>query len=958
MGFNSKKEYSALLSRTNKWAVSISERYSRAVNQLLALNKTYHLEEGEIFSFDDNPQVAKQVERILKELNASTYAALTRGIKLEWENGNKAADEFVASVFGKQALKRPEFAGWMKRNTDAMKAFIARADNGIKLSDRVWKTAEQLKGEMELALSVTIGEGKSAAQISREVRKYLQNPDALFRRIYTYTDAKGERHYKLSQAAKAYKSGKGVYRSAAKNAMRLARTETNMAYRTADNLRWSQMDFVTGIHIGLSKSHPIPDICDELAGDYPKDFKFTGWHPNCFCVVTPITISDDEFVKMQQAKLAGQTYDTSSEQITEYPDEFKQWVIDNKERLLNAKAEGRLPYFAKDNWKKIDELFNPITQSEGYKLGQSVLNEMSAIPDVDTKELQKALAGKDLDAIDIETKKLQAIKDELNNMPHINDAYEQAKTYGYEAIKGVETSVAKKLEQWEGYSLEYKKKKLEFEINEYLGTNKYGAQTKYKTWSVSQKAYIKELEKVKCEMEYENIISSYNKIYSPNAKELFKNSIIPTAKEAIKKGDLDQILSLKTQAADFVDLSSNYADYVIRARTLKSAHIKDLETLVGKAYGTGDINKVISATKELKQWADIAEQKAYSLEWAYSNGNLKSIKSLTDTLDEAISTGKITNANDTLAKLNALENYVTDLTDALAFKTKSKEYNELVAAFKSSIETGDIADLEKASKALQTKRAILDNKRKGKTTFITGPKFEEDGVEFGLGVKIRKTFESSAYSKKRKVVNSVWCKSEFESKEKYGEVQKKVFAKASKEELEAQHSYTAGSGYFNRPLRGYKRSWGNNVGIGNVSLNYENNNGAKHIKSLTEMIEKSTYNFDVWLQRGVDDKGLRNFLGFDLRTMTQEEIDSLIGKEVVDTAFMSCGAAKGTGFSGHIINVYCPKGTRMLYMEGHSAFNGQGENEMLIQRGTHFRITKIEKRRYDIFIDVEVIGQI
>ena len=34
------------------------------------------------------------------------------------------------------------------------------------------------------------------------------------------------------------------------------------------------------------------DICDHMKGEYPKDFKFTGWHPNCRCVIHPI-IPDD-----------------------------------------------------------------------------------------------------------------------------------------------------------------------------------------------------------------------------------------------------------------------------------------------------------------------------------------------------------------------------------------------------------------------------------------------------------------------------------------------------------------------------------------------------------------------------------------------------------------------------------------------------------------------------------------
>lgn len=85
---------------------------------------------------------------------------------------------------------------------------------------------------------------------------------------------------------------------------RMAVTESNIAYRTADYERWQQMTFVVGIEIELSNNHTVKggdgkphafyDICDELAGRYPKDFKFTGWHPHCRCHAVTIMKTDDE----------------------------------------------------------------------------------------------------------------------------------------------------------------------------------------------------------------------------------------------------------------------------------------------------------------------------------------------------------------------------------------------------------------------------------------------------------------------------------------------------------------------------------------------------------------------------------------------------------------------------------------------------------------------------------------
>ena len=79
-----------------------------------------------------------------------------------------------------------------------------------------------------MAIDVALGDGVSAAAMSRTVRKLLNNPTALFRRV---RDKNGQ--LRLSQNAKNYHPGRGVYRSAYRNALRLTATETNMAYRTA-----------------------------------------------------------------------------------------------------------------------------------------------------------------------------------------------------------------------------------------------------------------------------------------------------------------------------------------------------------------------------------------------------------------------------------------------------------------------------------------------------------------------------------------------------------------------------------------------------------------------------------------------------------------------------------------------------------------------------------------------------
>lgn len=231
-----------------------------------------------------------------------------------------------------------------------------------------------------------------------------------------------------------------------------------------------------------------------------------------------------------------------------------------------------------------------------------------------------------------------------------------------------------------------------------------------------------------------------------------------------------------------------------------------------------------------------------------------------------------------------------------------------------------------------------------------------------------------AYSKERKDA-ALWAKTPKEAdaalRQKCGE----VWQNAKVVERNAAYKYTSGSGSFNRPLRGHDKYWGNFKGVGKVDLNNEGSGAA--IKHLTNLINRSSYDRDIWVQRGVQHSGAAAFLGISekqLKSMSQDKLFDLLKKDAVtDTAFVSCGSCKGTGFSGVIFNIYCPKGTKMLYAEPFSAY-GDGDKkhwdgkkdqgtfghelETIIQRGTKFRITKVEKSSKGIFIDMEVMEQI
>lgn len=356
------KYVAGLFTRTEQYADKVRKHYSNAVSELLKLTVNQKLLSGEVFSFSDNKRISDKATVILRQLYSAVYNEIQSGVKAEWAFANLSADALITSIFGKGIIQDKHFAHWFSRNEQAMNAFFTRktANGGMNLSQRVWKYTGSLREEMELALSLSLGEGVSASTVSRRVRQYLQEPNKLFRRIKIGVDKDGNPLYKLSKKAQEYRPGAGVYRSSYKNAMRLTRTETNMAFKTADYERWQSLPFIIGTEVRLSNNHNCTgiakgkfwDICDELKGKYPKQFKFVGWHPQCRCVSVPILADTNEMIEYQQKILDGEDvsgYRFKGE-IKTMPQNFKGWWENNQERIMTA---SNVPYWLRDNKRLI-----------------------------------------------------------------------------------------------------------------------------------------------------------------------------------------------------------------------------------------------------------------------------------------------------------------------------------------------------------------------------------------------------------------------------------------------------------------------------------------------------------------------------------------------------------------------------------------------------------------------------
>ncbi|MBD2753805.1 structural protein [Spirosoma validum] len=329
--------------RVEAYIGDIERIFQKALAEAVRLAVDLRISPDDLFSFDDYPAGRERIEKILRDLAFELMVAITTAQQNQWLYANQKNDAMVAASLP-AALTSPVVTGkYMARNLEALQAFQQRVVGGLRLSERVWKTTQQFRKEIELGLDLGIGEGRSAQLISKQLRGYLKEPEMLFRRVRSKRG-----NLVLSKHAQAYKPGQGVYRSSYKNAMRVARTEINDAYRQADHLRYLQLDFVVGIEVRRSNNPFACDICEPLKGKYPKNFKFIGWHPNCRCVAIPVLASREELSRLNAMLLRDEDPAAfrSENEITKINPGFTKWLEANQERLLRAKS---LPQFVTDN---------------------------------------------------------------------------------------------------------------------------------------------------------------------------------------------------------------------------------------------------------------------------------------------------------------------------------------------------------------------------------------------------------------------------------------------------------------------------------------------------------------------------------------------------------------------------------------------------------------------------------
>lgn len=350
----------------------IEKVYNRFVQELASIGVSVtDTMTGGIFSFANFPEIQQKLSEAMKTYNTAMKNMLVNGmtgaINASFANTTEALGKY--SILEEKAVES-------LRETCKL-AYIAsrmKPDTGLSLSQRVWNYTQQSKAEFEIAVSDIMTEGLSkgisAEELGRRVRGRLQNPDAMYRRYHLKKtmsdgtkkdivewrkrtiDADGKVHFMSTDIEHP---GAGVYRSSRKNALRMAATEINAAYRYADCTRWQNEPFVIGIRIRLSDNHtcngkPFVDMCDNLYGDYPKWMLWRGWHVKCRCSASSILVGEEEFRQIMALPKEQRKNYVSPNLIKDMPDNYYEYIEKNRDRIERSIERGTQPWWISDNY--------------------------------------------------------------------------------------------------------------------------------------------------------------------------------------------------------------------------------------------------------------------------------------------------------------------------------------------------------------------------------------------------------------------------------------------------------------------------------------------------------------------------------------------------------------------------------------------------------------------------------
>lgn len=891
--------------------------YSDYVKKLTSLGYGEDVfEDDALFNFDNFPQLKARLDDIFNDYYQNSLlcykSGITDGVALAYNH-----DEMVIggySVLTDKAIR-------VARDTAAA-TFISnrlKAKNGLNLAQIVWNYCQQTKSEFEMAMSNTIadgiGKGSSAEEIGKSIRRYLNDPDMMYRRYHTIKVQKNGkkkdvvtwRRRRIIDGKVRFieepleKVGMGVYRSARKNALRVARTEINAAYHKARNERWKNEPFVIGQYIHVSPQHNIDDICNDLEGRYPKDYVWISWHPQCICTSDPITIQGEEKKEFYKRLMAGEDMSNyvSPFAVLTMPEKYNQYIKDNSEAIVKAGMRGKLAWHLQDNTKYWAHLLSP---SDRKKLGLKAVSSRELIL-AKAKERHALRTKEQIDKIQSRWDKHR--RDYYNGLVH--------NLLGSKSVTDIKSQDL--FERYYAIRYAIKDKKSASEIASLFDRFKRGYQTKL-AWTDRKVAM--NVMKVAANYGETDVSSVLSALKSANYTLARKEAkMLANAISAIKKDELSL-----------------------------SALIPDVNKW-HKQFTSHELHGVYDAVEsKLAQWQSLTlEKQASKLQFEavdFLGGNMHGVqqKYATWKVSQAAYLKKLDEVKTAIDWVNINKAYA----DVKGYKTQSKIYHKL------------IYDLEHAMLAKDktlAEQLLYEAKQKKETLINAKAKRNAKNV----------VFDTDRFSQSRKDA-AVWDKGNGAKADKtLVDVASKQWIAATEKEKDFTYEYTHHYCDVNEPLQGRKYD------------NYQTKERfIEKVNNITSYIEKNELPTDMWFTRGDDGmKVIESRIKFAGGSMPNN-LQDLVGMEMQEGGFMSTGSRKGKGFNTRsvIMNIYAPKGTKAAYVEPFSAFGCgdkrswdgvsrfstySSEHETLFQRGTRMRITKVYEEGGKTYIDCEVIGQ-
>lgn len=891
--------------------------YSDYVKKLTSLGYGEDvLEDDVLFNFDNFPQLKARLNDIFNDYYQNSLlcykSGITDGVALAYNHDEMVIGDY--SVLTDKAIR-------VARDTAAATYISNRlkTKNGLSLAQTVWNYCQQTKSEFEMAMSNTIADGikqgSSAEEIGKSIRRYLNDADMMYRRYHTIKVQKNGkkkdvvtwRRRRIIDGKVRFieepleKVGMGVYRSARKNALRVARTEINAAYHKARNERWQNEPFVIGQYIHVSPQHNIDDICNDLEGRYPKDYVWISWHPQCICTSDPITIQGEEKKEFYKRLMAGEDMSNyvSPFAVLTMPEKYNQYIKDNSEAIVKAGMRGKLAWHLQDNTKYWAHLLSP---SDRKKLGLKAVSSKELIL-AKAKERHALRTKEQIDKIQSRWDKHR--RDYYNGLVH--------NLLGSKSVTDIKSQDL--FERYYAIRYAIKDKKSASEIASLFDRFKRGYQTKL-AWTDRKVA-----------MNVMKVAANYGE------------TDISSVLSALKSADY-------TLARKEAETLANAISAIKKDELSLSALIPDVNKW-HKQFTSQELHGVYDAVEaKLAQWQSLTlEKQASKLQFEaidFLGGNMNGVqqKYATWKVSQAAYLKKLDEVNTAIDWVNINKAYA----DVKGYKTQSKIYHKL------------IYDLEHAMLAKDktlAEQLLYEAKQKKETLINAKAKRNAKNV----------VFDTDQFSQSRKD-NAVWDKGNGAKADKaLIDTASKQWIAATEKEKDFTYEYTHHYCDVNEPLQGrkydnYQTKERFIEKVNNITSYIEKNelptdmwftrgdDGMKVIESRIKFAGGSMPNnlqdlVGMEMQEGgFMSTGSRKGKGFNTRSV----IMNIYAPKGTKAAYVEPFSAFGCGDKRS--------------WDGVSRFSTySSEHETLFQRGTRMRIIKVYEEGGKTYIDCEVIGQ-